>query len=213
MNPDPPIELATGLHKLGLALRHEAWLQGAERGLSPTQAQLLVALERRPGRRLSELATELGLSEATLSEAVRALAEKRLVKKTRARDDARALALTPTAAGRREAARAREWPDDFLRTLAGLAPDEQGVLLRALTKIIRSLQEEGRIPVARMCASCRYFRPHAHADAARPHHCAFVDAAFGERELRLECDDHEPAPADSAQATWQRFVAGGSETR
>jgi len=211
-HPQPPAELATGLAKLGLALRHEAWLRGAERGLSPTQAQLLVALERRPGRRLGELAAELGLGEATLSEAVRALVEKRLVKKARARDDARALALEPTAAGRREAARAREWPDHFLAALDGLAPDEQGVLLRSLTKIIRTLQEEGRIPVARMCASCRYFRPHAHADAARPHHCAFVDAAFGERELRLECGDHEPAGVSEATATWQRFVAGSSPT-
>lgn len=210
--PRPPAELATGLAKLGLALRHEAWKSGAARGLSPTQAQLLVALERAPGRRLGELAAELGLNEATTSEAVGALVAKKLARKTRARDDARALSLVATAAGRREASRARQWPDHFLAALDGLAPEEQGVMLRALTKIIRNLQEEGRIPVARMCASCRFFRPHAHADSARPHHCAFVDAAFGERELRLECAEHAAAGEAERNTAWQRFVAGGLST-
>ncbi len=208
-NARPPAgQLATGLHKLGLALRHEAWLSGAARGLSPTQAQLMVAVARAPGRRLGELAAELGLSEATTSEAVGALVAKRLVKKTRAQDDARAVRLEATAAGRREAGRASQWPDHFLAALDGLDAGEQGVLLRALTKIIRALQEEGRIPVARMCASCRYFRPNAHPGRARPHHCAFVDAAFGERELRLECAEHEPAEPKEAAAAWRRFLAG-----
>jgi DNA-binding MarR family transcriptional regulator len=212
MPPRTPVELATGLAKLGLALRHEAWKSGAERGLSPTQAQLLVALERAPGRRLGELAAELGLNAATTSEAFGALVAKKLARKSRARDDARAVCLVPTAAGRREARRARQWPDHFLAALDGLAPDEQGVLLRALTKVIKNLQEEGRIPVARMCASCRFFRPHAHRDPVRPHHCAFVDAAFGERELRLECADHAAAAPAEHDSAWQRFVAGGLPT-
>jgi hypothetical protein len=42
-----------------------------------------------------------------------------------------------------------------------------------------------------MCVTCRYFRPHVHSDPERPHHCAFVDAPFGDRALRLDCRDHE----------------------
>lgn len=114
--PHPPAELATGLAKLGLALRHEAWKSGAARGLSPTQAQLLVALERAPGRRLGELAAELGLNEATTSEAVGALVAKKLARKTRARDDARAPCpwWRPRPGGARRAAHASgpttSWP-------------------------------------------------------------------------------------------------------
>ncbi|MER3418788.1 MAG: MarR family transcriptional regulator, partial [Chloroflexota bacterium] len=29
----------------------------------------------------------------------------------------------------------------------------------------------------------------------RPHHCAFVDAPFGDRSIRLDCPDHAPAIA------------------
>jgi DNA-binding MarR family transcriptional regulator len=167
-------------------------------------------LQRQASTRLGALARELGVSDATASEAVSALVAKGLVRRARAAEDARALALALTAAGRREARRAAQWPDAFLLGVAELTAEERGVLLRGLTKIIRRLQLEGRIPLARMCATCRFFRPHAHRDAQQPHHCDFVDAAFGERELRLECADHAPAADDVAQTNWQRFVAGRS---
>lgn len=210
-SPPPPAEqLLTALAKLGLALRHEAWQRALPRGLNPTQSQVLACLSRGHGPRLAELADELGVTAATASDTVAALEKKGMVRKSRAGDDGRALRLELSAAGKREAARAREWPEAFLASAGTLGDEEQGVLLRVLTKLIRRLQLEGRIPVARMCATCRYFRPHAHPDAARPHHCDLVGAAFGERQLRLECAEHEPAEPGQAQAAWARFAAGGT---
>jgi DNA-binding MarR family transcriptional regulator len=188
------------------ALRQEAWQRGGRRGLTPTQSQAVVLLARQGGQRLGALAADLGVTAPTASDVVAALVAKGLVQKTRARGDARAVALELTAAGRREARRASQWPDAFLAAADELSHAEQAVLLRALTKMIRRLQLEGRIPVARMCASCRFFRPDAHPGTARPHHCAFVDAAFGDAELRLECADHETADADLAGVTFERFA-------
>jgi hypothetical protein len=71
--------------------------------------------------------------------------------------------------------------------------------------MIRTLQVRGRIPVARMCVSCRFFRPYRHDHPTTPHHCAFVDAPFGDGELRLDCPDHLPAPAAQAERTWHAF--------
>ena len=42
----PEGHLLTGLAKLGLALRHEAWLTAAPRGLTPTQSQVLASLAK-----------------------------------------------------------------------------------------------------------------------------------------------------------------------
>jgi hypothetical protein len=74
--------------------------------------------------------------------------------------------------------------------------------------MIRSLQIKGRIPVARMCVSCRFFQPYRHRDPDRPHHCAFVDAPFGDGELRLECGDHAAATDQQARRTWRAFRHG-----
>jgi len=57
-----------------------------------------------------------------------------------------------------------------------------------------------------MCVTCRYFRPNAHDDPERPHHCAFVEAAFGDRNLRVDCLDHDPAGAEVTEELWSAFV-------
>jgi hypothetical protein len=94
-----------------------------------------------------------------------------------------------------------------MEAVGELSAAEQAAFLRGLVTMIRTLQEKGRIPVARMCVTCRFFRPFRHDDPARPHHCAFVDAPFGDGQLRLDCPDHAAAPAEQAAATWQAFRA------
>lgn len=185
--------LATGLAKIALALRQEDWHVAHAAGLSPTQAQLLIILQRRAAATLQDLATELGVGAPTASEALGALARKGLVRKGRSRADGRALAVFLTPAGQREAKRLAVWPDLLAETLDELAPEEQEVLLRSVVRMILALQRRGRIPVVRLCATCRFFRPNVHDDAERPHHCGFVDAPFGNRSMRLDCPDHQPA--------------------
>ncbi len=190
-----PIErrLSTGLAKIALVLRHEAWHGARAESLSPTQAQILAVLQRRGSAALQDLADELGVGAPTASEALGALVRKRLVRKTRSRQDGRAIVASLTAAGRTRAARLPMWPDVLAETLGELAPEEQEVLLRGVIRMILALQRRGRIPVARMCATCAFFRPNAHDDPERPHHCAFVDAPFSARALRIDCPDHQPA--------------------
>lgn len=182
------------LSKIGLALRSESWKDTVPRGLNPTQAQVLVVLKRAgAGLRLSDIADRLGVSAPTVSASVSALERKGLVRKRPADDDARAIHISLTRAGRAEAGKLAEWPDLLLGAVDVLDPAEEAVFLKALLKIIRELQERGRISPARICVTCRYFRPNVHDDTERPHHCAFVDAPFGDRNLRVDCADHEPA--------------------
>src|SRR5262245_27179251 len=78
-----PIErrIATGLHKLGLALKHHTWLQAAEDGLSPTQGQILAALALEGRLTATEISGRVGVTLPTISDAVRALIDKKLVDK------------------------------------------------------------------------------------------------------------------------------------
>lgn len=200
--------IKNGLAKIGLVLRSHAWQEADARGLTPTQGQVLALLAVRPGRaiRLCEVADELGVTPATASHAVAALVRKRLVQKTRDPGDRRALALTLTEAGRREAGRVLTWPDFLMEAVDALSPEEQRVFLRGLVKMIRVLQESGRIPVARMCVNCRFFRPYVYDDPHQPHHCAFVDAPFGDLELRLDCPDHASLPPEEEFRVWSRFL-------
>lgn len=200
--------VVTGLAKIGLATRHRAWSEAEGQGLTPTQGQILALLRPRPdaGMRLSEVAATLAVAPPTASVAVGALVAKGLVQKGRAPDDARAVAITLTDAGRREADRAAGWADFLLTAVDALTAAEQEAVFRGLVKMVRTLQDRGEIPVSRMCVTCRFFRPNAHPDPGRPHHCAFVDAPFGDRHLRLECIDHLPAASEQAARAWESFA-------
>lgn len=200
--------ILAGLSRIGTVLRSQAWRETAPRGVHPTQAQFLVFLARsRPdGARLSELAERLAVTPSTASESVSALERKGLVERLRDPSDRRARRIVLTDAGKVFAAEAETWPDLLLGVVEELDAWERGVLLRIVVKMIRTLQERGEISPSQMCVSCRHFRPHAHPDPERPHHCAFVDAAFGDAELRLDCGDHEALDRAGAERVWRAFV-------
>lgn len=214
-----PTRLAAGLQKLALLFRHEAWHAADRRGLSPTQAQALAELTAASNPlRLHELAAQLTLTPGTVSEAVRALVEKGLVLRKPCPEDGRAVRLQPTAKGRREAERAGLPPQFLNQATQALEPTMQAELIRGLTALIRRLQADGRIPISGMCATCRYFRPHAHAGEQRPHHCAWLNEAIGDVDLRFDCPEHAPLEAEANESVWAAFTDGqpldpGSDAR
>jgi DNA-binding MarR family transcriptional regulator len=198
--------IATGLHKIGLALKHRTWLEANADGLSPTQGQILAALDAGGPQTPTALARQLGITLPTISDSVRVLVEKRLVRRTADAGHPRASRLHLTRAGARRAGRAREWPEFLATAVGSLSTAEQTTLLAALVKMIRTLQEQGQIPTSRMCATCVHFRPAVH-DGPLPHHCAFVDAPMAPGDLRLDCRDHHEAPREQQAAAWARFTA------
>ena len=143
----------------------------------------------------------------TISEAVTTLTSKRLVRRTADPRHHRARLLRLTAGGARLAMRSRAWPEFLATAVRVLSASEQATLLTALMKMIRTLQEQGRIPTSRMCVTCVHFRPDVRR-GPRPHHCAFVDMPMAPGELRLECADHLVAPPDQQHRTWMQFVSG-----
>lgn len=205
------MRVITGLAKIGMALKSHAWKGAGSQGLTPTQGAILALLHVRPQGewRPTGVASALGITVATASDAIATLAHKGLVTKLRSGGDGRGVYIQLTPGGRREAERSTHWPDFLLRAVDGLTPPEQEMLHRALIKVLRSLQERRDVPSSRMCVTCQYFRPHFHADPDTPHHCAFVGAALGERHLRLECPEHSEATIEVQQANWARFLEPG----
>lgn len=134
-------QVTTGLIKIGLAFKSRAWKEAGAHRISPTQGQILAFLRSRPRRptTLSAIAHEMALTSATACEAVQALEKKGLVRKVRGTLDARSVLITLSAKGRRKAKHAAAWPDFLTAAAETLAPAEQKVFLRALTKMIGAL--------------------------------------------------------------------------
>lgn len=201
-------QIVTGLQRLTLFWRASQWEVAKELGLNPTQCEILTRVAVRP-ERVADLALVLGISQASLSDSVASLDRKGMVRRRPDPKDGRARQIVVTEAGRVLAARMPEAPEALQDALVGLGDADAAGLLRSLTLIIRSLQEARAIPVQRMCLTCRYFSPHVHDDPARPHHCAFVDAAFGDAALRLDCADYETATEEAAARVWAALAEVG----
>nr|WP_245432577.1 MarR family winged helix-turn-helix transcriptional regulator [Mesorhizobium loti] len=193
-----------------MVLRVDEWNRAKASGLNPTQLAILGLLEGRgdDGLGVKEVAAHLGVSQPTATDSINALERKNHVAKHPGVTDKRAVRVALTADGLAAIGQTNREQSLAGQALAALGAGEREDLLLALVKMIRHLQETGAIPVQRMCVSCRYFAPFAHADTARPHHCKFVDAAFGQRELRIDCRDHLEADPSSRAATWDAFQAG-----
>ena len=197
--------VAHGLNKIGTAMKGQAWRRAGPRGLTPAQGQVLAFLRSRPGQpqTLAAVAESLAVTPASASEAVSAMAAKKLVRKRRI---GRSGAIDLTASGVREARLVSSWPDFLLAGIEALEPGEQEVVFKGILKMILHLQGRGQIPVSRMCVTCRYFRPNVHADPRKAHHCALVDAPFGDAHLRMDCPEQQPAPAAQASAAAKEWL-------
>ena len=198
-----------GLSRIATAMRSDDWDRAKASGLNPTQLAILELLEsRQNGLGVREIAANLGVSQPSATDSIAALERKGLLSKGSAGTDRRAVnvAITPEGISVIEAARSSEGV--IAQSVDALAGHEQEDLLITLVKMIRHLQDVDAIPIQRMCATCRYFAPFAHSDAAKPHHCHFVDAAFGQRDIRIDCREHETADPSFRAATWDVFQQG-----
>jgi DNA-binding MarR family transcriptional regulator len=206
---DPlPHRLASALSKVSVSLKRRLWRDAVSKQISPLQAQILAFLRQRPshGATVTDITRMLGVTMPTASDVIAVLTRRGLLRKFRTEEDGRVFNVMLTARGRRRAEQVTGWPDFLLWAAELLPPEEQESLLRTLIKLIKAIQERGEIPVARMCVTCTHFRPYVNQDSKRPHHCALVEADFGDRLIRIDCNEHEPAPPDQQERQWQAFV-------
>jgi DNA-binding MarR family transcriptional regulator len=204
--------LVAGLEKIGLAMKSRTWRREGRAGLGPLQRQVLTLLRSKPKQRaqVSTVANELAVRLPTASEVIATLERKQLIRRRRDMSDGRIVMAQLTAKGNRACGPSSGMPDRLATATETLSAPEQTALLTSLVKVIRSLQAQGEVSVARMCVSCRYFRPHQHDDAEQPHHCDYVNAPFGDRSLRLDCHEYESASIAQVNEAWINFTGSRS---
>jgi len=116
--------------------------------IGPTQGRILAFLRSRSHSQitLSALTEDTALSSATVSEAVRALEARGLVRKARSRDDARVVYLSLSAAGRRKAEQAATGSNHLNAAIRRLTHREQVLVLHALKYIQQAVHLREKKP-------------------------------------------------------------------
>ncbi|OGC83445.1 MAG: hypothetical protein A2W07_07430 [candidate division Zixibacteria bacterium RBG_16_43_9] len=162
--------------------------------MSPIQIQFFLYLNShtKRQRRISHLAEEFGLTQATVSDAVKALMKKGLLLKMRSQEDGRIATLELTPSGRRLVVRLLGWQSALQEQIKKFPPETKEVVMIFLMEVIAQLQKAGIISIVRMCITCGFFRRDAYPGAERPHHCELTDRPIANSELRIDCHRHKP---------------------
>ncbi len=202
-----PQALAGALRRLAQLAHTSSWDQWAVQRLTPTQRKILQLLgSRDESLSLSAVARELGVTAATACDSVSALENKKLVCKRRSTKDGRALALLLTEEGQQAAKQLAALPDPLWGAFDALATNEQETLYRLSIKMLRGLQESGRLPASRMCVRCKFFDPFRYEGSRTPHHCHREQMALADGQLRIDCAIFEAGDPAKQAALWERFA-------
>jgi len=140
----PLTRTANALHSLSIHLLRRAREADKESGLSPERLSLLSVLTYAGPLSVTRLSELESVSLPAISRIVSALEERGLVKRTRSREDARAVSVKATAKGRRLMEKGRRRRLEIIaRDLSQLSKSDQqqlsriGVILENLEKTRR----------------------------------------------------------------------------
>jgi len=193
-NPDIQSEdldskIIVSLERLSQVFKISLLKESTLRNLSPIQIQTLIFLKFHDDEKktLTQLAKEFDITKATMSDAIRVLKEKKLVKGVVNPADNRSALLKLTTTGEKVTEEVSLYIQNLKDTLAKFDINIKADVFSFLTDLIYELWQKGIISVQRMCFTCRYLR----RDENENYFCNLLKKHLLENELRIDCPEHE----------------------
>lgn len=190
-------KVVESLERLSRVFKVILWEEAKRTGMSPLQVQILLYLHentRRPGG-VSRLAMEFGVTQATISDAVRSLEEKGFLSKSIRPEDRRLKLLKLSLKGHRLAIRAQRRRERVEAQAAAAPPQQKEQTLRFLMELIRGLQEEGLLTDMRLCLSCRNFETRTSANGEGAFYCTLSETPLAITDVNFNCPEFLPRRA------------------
>lgn len=189
-NLDLNNKIVAGLERLSQVFRMLLWDQAKEHQLSPIQIQLLIFIHYHGADKnnISHLAEEFRLTKPTISDAVKILVQKKLLRKIPDSEDSRRYSVELTPYGIETVKKAEQYTRPFISWIETVSEEEKEQVWKSIATLIRTLNQTGLLRVQRICYSCRHYE-HTH----KGHFCHLLNSALQEKEIRIDCPEHTPA--------------------
>ena len=189
-NKSTESRIVAALERISQAFRVLLWNESKEFSLSPIQVQVLIFLfhHSEEKRKVSYLADEFNMSKATISDTIKALDQKGLIRKTVEQQDSRSYVIHLTKKGIDIAGKTSAFASELQTPIAKLNSDDKENLLLSLIGIIHHLNKQGVITIQRMCVTCVHYKP---AEGKQSHFCKLLNKKLENSELRIDCPEHQ----------------------
>ena len=182
-------KIVAALEKIAEVFRVLLWTEAKEHKLSPIQMQLLIFIKYHSSdkqRRIASMAREFNLTKATVSDSIKVLEQKGLIKRTDDALDSRSFNFSLTDQGMKLTGMIENFTLPLDGAIATLSPAQKDQFLLSVLDLIYRLNQNGIISTQRMCYNCFYYN----GDRQQAHYCNLMQQPLAVDELRIECSEH-----------------------
>lgn len=185
-------KIIVALERIAEAFRVLLWNETKQYGLSPIQVQLLIFIMTHPSQqcKVGYLAQEFNMTKATISDAIKVLEKKGLLKRETEATDNRSYIFRLTSEGKKITGKISLFANPLRHPLQEFTNEEKENLLSGLLHLIYNLHQEKIIAVQRMCFTCRHYSA---GKKRGQHYCKLLQMPLQKSELRIDCPEHEYA--------------------
>jgi DNA-binding MarR family transcriptional regulator len=185
-NENTDNKIAAGLERLSHVFKTLLWEKAKEFGLSPIQIQILIFIQYHSPEKntVSYLAKEFNITKPTVSDAVKALEQKKLIEKISDNNDSRSYNLNITDYGKKIVKETEDYTNPVSQLLSGIPQSDKEILWSAISDIIHKLNSQGIINVQRSCKNCIYLTSNN-----QEYYCNLLKQPLNRSDLRIDCPE------------------------
>jgi DNA-binding MarR family transcriptional regulator len=183
-------KIVAGLERLSQVFRILLWEKAKEYNLSPIQIQLLIFVQYHSPEKntISYLAQEFNFTKPTISDAVKVLEQKKLIKKITDSIDTRSYSIELTATGVKIVNQTENFANPIIALLAASTITEKEILWKTISMLIIQLNNLKVISVQRTCYNCKHF-----LQKNKKPFCSLLETKLLQKDIRIDCGEFELA--------------------
>jgi DNA-binding MarR family transcriptional regulator len=183
-------KIVAGLERLSQVFKVLLWEKAKQHGLSPIQIQLLIFIQHHSSDKstISYLAQEFNVTKPTISDAIKVLEQKKMIKKLVDEVDTRSYIVLLTTAGKKIVSDTEHFVNPVTEIVADINQPEKLMLWQNITKLITQLHQSGAISVQRTCHYCKHFSTKNKAP-----YCTLLEQKLLAQDIRIDCPEFEVA--------------------
>ena len=179
-------KLVSGLERISQVFRILLWEKAKEYKLSPIQIQLLIFIQNHSQEKatISYLAKEYNFTKPTISDAIKILEKKKLIKKNYQNTDARSYTIQLTSQGKNIVSETDNYAAPITEIIKKSKHADKLVLWDIISNLITRLNELEIISVQRTCYNCKYFVKKENLP-----YCNLLEQKLKANEIRIDCQE------------------------
>lgn len=181
-------KIVAGLERLSQVFRVLLWEKAKQHSLSPMQIQLLIFIKYHSADKctISYLAQEFNVTKPTISDAIKVLEQKKMIKKVADAGDTRSYTIQLTTAGKNIVLDTEHFVNPVTKIISDFNQPEKLVLWQNITTLIAQLHQSGAISVQRTCHYCKHF-----SSINKAPFCKLLEQKLLPQDIRIDCAEFE----------------------